>query len=281
MDAIALHLEIRNALSLSDELSRHEHALGNDALAGHLAAARSALSALDRTSGRSHDDPPAASPTTIEALAHAVAVVRERLDEVPADLRPRLGQLLSSIDRVVYGELRPMDPVPAKPVLGVLPLARRIPQDVHSMMDYASALSYGVSAKLARTTRGAAVGMMLGGNVAGVSLMTDYRLSLSKVVPIEMHEVLDHVTGLTAITAPFLLGYWRKDPIASAVQIGTGLAQVVASLFTDYRADKGIGPALRSKGGPRRTRRAPRRVPEASRPLEGLSGAGVLPVANL
>ena len=47
MDVIALHLEVRNALSLADELGRHEHALGNDVLAGQLADSRRRLEELD------------------------------------------------------------------------------------------------------------------------------------------------------------------------------------------------------------------------------------------
>jgi hypothetical protein len=39
--------------------------------------------------------------------------------------------------------------------------------------------------------------------------MTDYRLSVAKVIPIEAHEVIDHAWGLAAIAAPFVLGYWK------------------------------------------------------------------------
>ena len=46
MDRTALHVEIRNAISISDELSRHEHALGEDELAGCLAGLRGARSDL-------------------------------------------------------------------------------------------------------------------------------------------------------------------------------------------------------------------------------------------
>ena len=38
MDAIAFHREVRNAISLSDELGRYEHAVGNNDLAAYLAA---------------------------------------------------------------------------------------------------------------------------------------------------------------------------------------------------------------------------------------------------
>lgn len=224
-------------------------------------------------------------------------------------LRPRLGQLLAALDRIVFAESRPTEQIPAKPLLGVLPLARVVPQDAHSVLDYAAAAAYFASAKLARTTRGRVVGAMLGAKVTGVSALTDYRLSLAKVVPIELHESFDYLGSASAIAAPFALGYVRKDPLAALLQVGAGVATFLASLFTDYRADKGIGRALRSRGGPGRYRRArriaakqpvakaaivrrlpdsepepflasfeePRRVSEVQRPLEGLAGPSYIP----
>lgn len=296
MDSIALQTEVRNALSLSDELGRHEHALGNDSLAGHLAAVRSLLGGLERQAGR----PAAPSPVDVERLDVAIAKLRERAPEVPAPLRPRLGQLLAALDRVAFAEARPTEQIPSKALLGVLPLARVVPQDAHSILDYAAAAAYFASAKLARTTRGQLVGTMLGAKVTGVSALTDYRLSLAKVVSIEAHAAFDYASSASAIAAPFVLGYVRKDPVASLLQIGTGIATMIASLFTDYRADKGIGRALRSRGGPGRYRKArrvvkkavapvailrtlpepepePIRVSEVQRPLEGLSGPSYIP----
>src|SRR4051812_22245814 len=74
---------------------------------------------------------------------------------------------------------------PARPLLGVLPVARVIPQDVHSVMDYMSGatgigtmfLSEQLSSKLA--------GSVIGATIIGASLLTDYRLSVAKVIPIE------------------------------------------------------------------------------------------------
>jgi hypothetical protein len=104
-----------------------------------------------------------------------------------------------------------------------------------------------------------------------------------KVLPIELHELLDHASGTTAATAPVLLGYAKKDPVASAIQIVTGLGAIVASLFTDYRAHRGVGRALRSKGGPgvRRSHRGRVRVPDAQRPLEGFAGPSYIPRAHI
>jgi hypothetical protein len=92
-----------------------------------------------------------------------------------------------------------------------------------------------------------------------------------------MHELLDHASGLSAVLAPFVLGYVKKDPIASAIQIMTGLSVIVSSLFTDYRAQKGMTRPIRSKGGPTAETLAEEkselRVPNVQRALEGLSSA--------
>ena len=56
---------------------------------------------------------------------------------------------------------------------------------------------------------------------------------------------------LTAIAAPFVLGYAKKDPLAALLHVGLGLGTLVTSLLTDYRADKGVAWPMRSRGGPR------------------------------
>jgi hypothetical protein len=73
---------------------------------------------------------------------------------------------------------------PSRPLLGALPLARLIPQDVHSMLDYANGaattgLAFGTDCPRAR-----AASLALGTSYTAVSLLTDYRLSVAKVIPI-------------------------------------------------------------------------------------------------
>ncbi len=126
--------------------------------------------------------------------------------------------------------------VPSRRLLGRLPIARLIPQDVHSLLDYAGALGLAVASFLADSPRARVAGMALGAGTLGVSLTTDYRLSVAKLIPIETHEVLDYVVGAAAIAAPFLLGYRRRDPLVSAVQVASGAALLLVSMFTDYRA---------------------------------------------
>lgn len=271
MDRTALHLEIRNALSVADELSRYEHYLGEDELSGCLAALRSALSDLEREVGRSHADLHAPDPSTVESVERSLQALIIRRQRVPRVLAYRTEQLLASAERVSIGLWDPNERVPSKPVLGMLPLARAIPQDVHSVLDYVHAAGFFVSAKIARTSRGRAMGMALGLGLGGASVITDYRLSVAKILPIEAHETLDYAGGISAIAAPFLFGYVKKDPIAAMIHIGLGIGTVLTSLFTDYRASKGVTWPTRSNGGPQLGARS--RVEDAQRPLEGLSSA--------
>ena len=130
--------------------------------------------------------------------------------------------------------------IPATPLLGVLPLRRSIPQDIHSLLDYQGSLSVLGAGLLASCAVARTAGVVLGCAGLGVSLLTDYRLSLRKLIPIEVHEVIDHTWSLGVIAAPFLLGYARRSPWATGVNVLVGLSTILGSLFTDYRAQRGM-----------------------------------------
>lgn len=127
--------------------------------------------------------------------------------------------------------------VPARSLAG-LPLARAIPQDVHSIIDYATALAVGVAGFIAGTRRARIACRMIGGAGFAQSLASDYRLSAIKLLPIELHEARDYVWGAVNIAAPFALGYRKRDRVASVVQFVAGATVILAALFTDYRGWK-------------------------------------------
>lgn len=158
-------------------------------------------------------------------------------------LRVSISELTEG-DAESLGELLGMDGSyeherPSYPVMG-LPLRRLVPQDAHSLLDYASGLAL-IAAGLASGNGFArTAGTVLGSTLIGVSLLTDYRMSVRKIIPIELHEVGDYVGGLSAVAAPFALGYHRTSKLAAWVHVATGVATVVTSLFTDYRASRGV-----------------------------------------
>lgn len=128
---------------------------------------------------------------------------------------------------------------PSRSLFG-LPLARWIPQDVHSVMDYVDGATAAMGTLIADEDDATAkiASIVLGAGAAGVSLMTDYRLSLAKVIPIETHEAIDHIWGVTCIAAPFVLGYWKSSPRTAITHIAVGVGSILASLVTDYRSYK-------------------------------------------
>lgn len=265
MDPRALHLELRNALAVADELSRHAHVLGSETIAGYLASVRTVLGELERTVGSSHRRAPTAHLEEGRQLERAVDFLRERLEAIPLVLRPRLVHLMASLERIVFAVERPAAPVPAKRMLGGLPIARVVPQGAHSVFDYLAAGGFLLSAGLARTPRARLVGLVLGLKFGGASLLTDYRLAPLRKLPIELHEGMDYAVGIGAVVTPLAFGYRKKDRVASAIQMAVGLATVLVSLVTDYRAHRGVVPAVRARSGKRLL------VPRARR--HGLSAA--------
>lgn len=127
----------------------------------------------------------------------------------------------------------------SRPLLG-LPLRRYIPQGVHSLLDYANGLTLAASAGVTNDRAACWAGATLGAMLIGVSAVTDYRLSLAKWIPIEVHEASDYVGGLATVIAPFALGYHKRCKAAKWMHIGVGLGMLAVSLFTNYRAYKGV-----------------------------------------
>jgi hypothetical protein len=138
--------------------------------------------------------------------------------------------------RIVFEDRTLSHGTPADKLLGFLPLARWIPQDVHSVMDYGNALFAGSGALMTDDPRARIASLALCGSDVMTSALTDYRLSVAKVIPIRTHEAIDHLWGLAAIAAPFVLGYWKTAPRVAMTHVIAGASNILASLITDYRA---------------------------------------------
>lgn len=136
---------------------------------------------------------------------------------------------------------------PSAPLFGALPVARWIPMDVHSMMDYGNALATGTCALATDCAEARIASIALSGAVLAVSSLTDYRLSVAKVIPIEVHETIDYVWGAAAIAAPFVFGYWKKAPGVALSHVIAGAGNILASLVTDYRAYRGRASRFRER----------------------------------
>jgi hypothetical protein len=136
---------------------------------------------------------------------------------------------------------------PSKPLLGVLPIRRIIPQDLHSLGDYGNGFRVMAAGLFAKSSKARAASLALGVSIVSVSTMTNYRLSPLKLIPIEAHEVLDYLWGASAVAAPFVLGYAKRDRLTATAHVLVGATHILMSLFTDYRAARGKGT---HKGAP-------------------------------
>ncbi|WAM27186.1 MULTISPECIES: SPW repeat domain-containing protein [Myxococcus] len=128
----------------------------------------------------------------------------------------------------------------SRPLLGRLPLRRWVPQDLHSLMHYKGGTASVVAGVLSGDAVAKSAGIALGSTILGVSLLTDYRISLTKLIPIEAHEIADYAFGAAFILAPFVLGYAKRSPLAAAIHVAVGVTTVLASLVTDYRCQTGM-----------------------------------------
>jgi hypothetical protein len=127
----------------------------------------------------------------------------------------------------------------SRPIAG-LPLRRWLPQDAHSLLDLAAGLAVVAAGQLSGVRAARRVGLGLGLGLVGATLLTDSRLSLSRLVPIELHELADHGWGLATVAAPFVAGYARKAPGAAVVHVLAGVALCLGALVTDYRCRSGM-----------------------------------------
>jgi hypothetical protein len=172
----------------------------------------------------------------IDSLSPELARGQEAVRQAIRDLKRQVRSLGFSLQ------------IPSRPLFGVLPVARLIPQDIHSLMDYSNAATCGLLAGVAEGPAACITSAALGATIGGVSLITDYRLSAVKALPIEIHQVGDYLWGAAAIAAPFVFGYYRKSPLAAAFHIGLGATTILASLVTDYRAARGVGRGFGKRG---------------------------------
>ncbi|HYF55979.1 MAG TPA: SPW repeat protein [Salinarimonas sp.] len=107
---------------------------------------------------------------------------------------------------------------------------RVIPTRVHGMIDYATGFLLIVAPYLFGFANGGIaqyLPMLLGAAIIGMSLFTDYELSLSRMIPLPMHLGVDVAGGALLAVSPWLFGfadrvYWPHLIIGLA-EIGVGL----------------------------------------------------------
>jgi hypothetical protein len=83
------------------------------------------------------------------------------------------------------------------------------------------------------------VPVLVGLAILGMSLMTDYELSVAKVIPMPVHLGADAATGLLLIVSPWLFGFSGQVHWPHVV---IGLLELGVVLMTDSRRPAGLVP---------------------------------------
>ena len=107
---------------------------------------------------------------------------------------------------------------------------RVISTRTHGMLDY----GIGVLLLVAPYLLGFATGgpkqwlpMLLGAAIIGMSLITDYELSVARLIPLPLHLGVDVAGGLLLLASPWLFGFSNEvmwpHVIVGLLEIGTGL----------------------------------------------------------
>lgn len=85
-------------------------------------------------------------------------------------------------------------------------------------------------------------GVVLGGVLIFISLLTDYPLGVIRVIPFVVHSAGDYLGAATLIAAPFVLGFTDSDSGLAAFYVAIGVTLVAVSLITDYSDPVPAGP---------------------------------------
>jgi SPW repeat len=114
---------------------------------------------------------------------------------------------------------------------------RFIPTRLHGMADYATGLLLLAAPYLFGFADGGAaqwVPMIIGAGILLMSLLTDYELSLSRLIPMPVHLAADGAGGLLLLVSPWLFGF--ADQVRWP-HIVIGLLEIGAALMTRTTPD--------------------------------------------
>jgi hypothetical protein len=116
---------------------------------------------------------------------------------------------------------------------------RIIPTRVHGMLDYGTGLLLLISPYLFgfSDVGGAAqyIPMILGAGIIAASLITDYELSIARIIPMPMHLAGDIAGGVLLAASPWLFGFADR---VYAPHLIIGLMEIAAGLMTRTTPDR-------------------------------------------
>lgn len=107
---------------------------------------------------------------------------------------------------------------------------RFLPTRIHGMLDYLIGLLLIAAPWVLGFADGGAeqwVPVILGAGVIMYSLITDYELSIARIIPMPVHLGLDIMGGALLAVSPWLFGFseevWLPHVVVGVLEIGAGL----------------------------------------------------------
>jgi hypothetical protein len=115
-------------------------------------------------------------------------------------------------------------------------LVRLLPAWLHAVADYAVGLSLIVVAvAVGGAGKAVAPGIVVGGVVLLVSMLTKYPLGVAKVLPFTVHSAGDYLAAALLIISPFALNFHSTATGLTAFYVVAGIAVLGVSLITNYQ----------------------------------------------
>lgn len=127
-------------------------------------------------------------------------------------------------------------------------LVRFLPAWFHAVADYGVALGLiALSLVIGGSTKAVAAGLVVGGVVLLVSMMTSYPLGVLKVLPFQVHSAGDYLAAVLLVASPLALGFSHTDKTLSVIYVVAGVAVLAVSLITNYQYSprRALVPAAR------------------------------------
>jgi hypothetical protein len=129
---------------------------------------------------------------------------------------------------------------------------------MHGMLDYPAGILlilapwiFGFSENETATI----IPIVIGALIIGQSLITDYELSLARILPMAAHNGMDVVAGVFLAASPFLFGFSDNSANEWVPHVVAGRGLVLAGLMTQNVPTRDETPARRAvpeRGRPKR-----------------------------
>lgn len=105
---------------------------------------------------------------------------------------------------------------------------------LHGIIDYLVVIFLIVAPSLfSLSETGTQYCYILAGVHLGLTILTNFKYGIIKVIPFKIHGIIEYIVGAALIVSPFILNY---DGVDKTFYIGFGIAVLVTALITNYKS---------------------------------------------